>query len=128
MKATIIMVIVIVALAAGNIYSIRENGKLSESITGLNDKIETQKGTIEELQADIDLRQKVNDQLVTDKLGLMEDKEELFKENQRILMEGPKIIETVKVIENVRYVDLSLVEKKVDQYYQNLYNRLGTVQ
>lgn len=127
MKATIIMVIVIVALAAGNIYAFRENGQLSESITNLNTKINDQAATITDLEGDVRLRQSINDVLTTDKLALQSEKDSLLSENKRILSEGPKIIETVKVIENVKYVELGAVEKKVDQYYQNLYGKLGVV-
>jgi len=122
-KLGLFIAVLIAALVGGNIHFLKENGKLEERITELDGKIKTQAKTIDDQKADLEIRQKVNSELTEEKIGLLQDKTELLAENAQIKSQGPKIIETVKVVENVRYVNLGLVETKMNSYYRNLYNR-----
>jgi len=122
-KLGLFIAVLIAALVGGNIHFLKENVKLEERITELDGKIKTQAKTIDDQKADLEIRQKVNSELTEEKIGLLQDKTELLAENAQIKSQGPKIIETVKVVENVRYVNLGLVETKMNSYYRNLYNR-----
>ena len=121
----VLLMAAVVGLGLTTIHYGGENGKLTQTVNDNKQKIEDQQEVIRDLEGDIDLRDRINTELALEKTNLIGSNQQLLEDNKRLLAQGPRIIETVKVIEKIKYVELEAVEKKVDGYYENLYKAIG---
>lgn len=121
MKIYLVFISIIISLSGGLYYSTKKSMEYSNTIDALNDVISQKDKAFKELEEDYASRASINKELMDKIKGIEEERRRLIEENKKVFDNIPKIVDETKVIDDKKYVEIKVLDNKLDEYYKVLF-------